>query len=93
MLYPNGIEVIGDEVYINCICGLRIFWMKRYLNPLKKFNLPEGWSHLSPIHNGKILCPICGKHWDKNCESSSVGRTGPCQGSGRRFEPDLSLHY
>ena len=27
----------------------------------------------------------------KCCDSSSVGRAEPCQGSGRRFEPDLSL--
>jgi hypothetical protein len=34
--YPNGVETTDSEVYVNCLCGKRIFWMK-IENPIKKF--------------------------------------------------------
>lgn len=61
---PTGIETVGNDVYVNCLCGRREYWMKR-ASPLMVFPLPEGWSALSPIFHRQVLCPECGKRWDE----------------------------
>jgi DNA-directed RNA polymerase subunit RPC12/RpoP len=64
IFYPNGVEISGKDVYVNCMCGKRVFWIK-IKNPMKKFPLPECWAATSPALGGKILCPECGEIWDK----------------------------
>jgi hypothetical protein len=71
--YPNGIEFADDKVYINCACGKRIYWMKRTFSSMR-YPLPEGWTHLSPIFGGEILCPECGEAWDKRHDLQKTTR-------------------
>jgi hypothetical protein len=73
--YPGGIDITGDEVYVICLCGKRIYWMKRDLCSFRKHYLPEGWSRLSPCFDGQILCPECGKAWDRNHADIAQGQS------------------